>query len=1047
VWNKKCLFLQTQLILKKRIFLISGIKKLGFCFLMTLCFYSATYGQHLHFSHITTEDGLSQNSVNCIYQDRTGFMWFGTQDGLNRYDGYNIITFRHDPADSNSISHSWIWDVYEDKEQNLWIATWHGLNKYNPHTNKFTIFLPDSTDSCAISGDRPAAICEDGQGNIWVGTWGGGLNKYINGQHRFVHYLYEPGNEYSLPNNFVRALFTDKSGRIWVGTWNGLAMILDDEDSTHFQNYLTGDKTLKSKGARIMSIDEDTQGNIYAGAFGSGLYYINPSNGIIRQYQHESDNINSIASDDIASVQVDKNGIVWVGTISNGLNSLNPHSGQIKLFNTNTGESDEIGGNEVYSISEDLSGLLWIGAGGINILNPQNERFSVIKINKRHFKDVDAFCEDDKGNIWFASNQNGLMRYAPSGHQMVIFKHNLAEPFSLSCNSVSDIIHDKSGNIWIGTRRGGLNLYQPGTQTFRHFPEKKADKTAIVTLKYINSLAANDKGQIWIGTYDRGLVRFDPIRQSYTYYQSDAWDPETLSGNNILHLFMDSRQQLWIGIWGGGLCSFNRKEGSFKRYMHDPKDPNSLSDNIVHVIHEVVSDSGRVLWLGTSNGLSYFMPDREKPVFHHFTTKNGLFSNVIYGIIDDNHGNLWLSSNSGLTKFNPVSGRSNHFNSGDGLQSNEFNSSACYRLKNGIFLFGGINGYNSFYPDSISESSYKPTLALTSFRVLNEEKYTSLQLSVINDIVLSYKENFFSFDFSALDFTEPSKNKYKYQLSGIDHGWIDAQSRHFANYTDIKPGNYTFRVRGTNSDGILSNKIRQLRIRIRPPYWQTWWFYVLMIVLVMTLLYGIHRYRVRKILELERLRIRIASDLHDDIGSALTRIAIHSEQLQSGKNPGKVPGISKKIGTLSRSVISMMSDIVWSIDAHNDTWGNMLDRMKDEVYNTLLVKEVNTTFNIKGIDESHKIPLKYRQNIFYIFKEAINNIMKHSNANNVKIAMHKSPHIFEMEVADDGYGFDFEHVRYGNGLRNMKMRAENIGGILDILTETGVTVKLKVKGI
>jgi signal transduction histidine kinase len=220
-----------------------------------------------------------------------------------------------------------------------------------------------------------------------------------------------------------------------------------------------------------------------------------------------------------------------------------------------------------------------------------------------------------------------------------------------------------------------------------------------------------------------------------------------------------------------------------------------------------------------------------------------------------------------------------------------------------------------------------------------------------------------------------------------------------------------------------------------------------MALLIIALLYSIHRYRVKRILELERLRIRIASDLHDDIGSALTRIAIHSEQLQSGKNPEKVSKTSKKIGALSRSVISTMSDIVWSIDARNDSWGNMLDRMKDVVYNTLLLKEINAIFDIKGIDHSHKIPLKYRQNIFYIFKEAVTNIVKHSDATEVRIVMHKTPHLFEMEIADNGNGFDSKDVRYGNGLRNMKMRAENIGGILDILTETGVKIKLKVKGI
>ncbi len=1023
------------------------LKKFGIFLLLAFHNWTATTGQSLFIRHITTEDGLSQNSINCIYQDRTGFIWFGTQDGLNRYDGYEIITFRHDPADSGSISHSWIWDVHEDHYKNLWIATWYGLNRYDLHTGKVSVYLPDSTDPGAITGDRPAAICEDNAGNIWVGTWGGGLNKFIKDENRFEHYMHETGNSHSIPDNFVRTLFTDRSGRIWVGTWGGLAMMRQNKDSVTFKNYLTDAQTRFSGVARVMAIAEDRQGNIWVGSFGNGLYKIDPFGDKIINYLHDPGNDNSISSNDIASVIIDENGIVWVGTISSGLNRFDPATGKFKIYDTNSGDDNGIGSNEVYSLFEDRSGLLWVGAGGVNIINPKNKRFNVINIEQTSFKDIDSFCEDEEGNIWIGSNQNGLMRYNPAAGQSVIFKQKSSRPGSLSCNSVSDIIKDRQGNIWIGTRGGGLNLYRPGAETFIHFPLKVDDEEAFARLKYINSLAVDDADRIWIATYDQGLVRFDPATQSYEYFTHRVGDPKTLSGNNIFHVFFDSRHTLWTGIWGGGLCRFNPDDETFTRYLHDPGNPASLPDNIVHTVHEVVSDSGRVLWVGTSNGLSYFSPDRENPEFHVFTTKNGLFSNVIYGIMHDNKGNLWLSGNMGLTKFNPVSGKITHFNKGDGLQSNEFNSSACYQLNNGLLLFGGISGFNAFHPDSIRESQYKPLIALTSFKVLNEERYSPLQLSTISEIALPYKENFFSFDFTALDFSESSKNRYRYRLSGIDDKWIDAGNRHFANYTDIKPGNYTFMIMGTNSDGKWSDYVRRLKITIRPPYWQKWWFYAMMVLLITVFLYSIHRYQVKKVLELERLRIRIASDLHDDIGSALTRIAIHSEQLQSGKDPEKVSRISKKIGALSRSVISTMSDIVWSIDARNDTWGNMLDRMKDVVYNTLIIKEINVVFDIRDIDESDKILLRYRQNIFYIFKEAVTNIVKHSDATEVKIAVHKTSKIFEMEIADNGEGFDFKKIRYGNGLRNMRMRAENIGGHLDISAGEGVKVKLTVKGI
>ncbi len=1020
--------------------------KTGTFLLFTIHLAGVIFGQSVSFRHLTTEDGLSQNSINCIFQDRTGFMWFGTQDGLNRYDGYNIKIFRHDPSDSNTVSHSWIWDVYEDRGQALWIATWSGLNRYDRHTNEFTVFLPDSTDSGAIRGDRPAAICEDSLGNIWVGTWGGGLNKYIKEENRFVHYLHEPGNSFSFPNNFVRAMHVDDEGRIWIGTWGGLALMVNAEDSIFFKNYLLDDTAGSEGPARVMSIDGDKEGNIWVGTFGRGLFKINP-NGVIDNFKHDPDDPGSLSSDDITSVLADRYGIVWSGTISDGLNRLDPVSGRVERIRANPNDNGSIGSNEVYSMFEDRSGLLWVGAGGINILNPQHKRFNEIVLNNQEIKDIIAFCEDDDGYIWFASNQNGLIRFDPGSGKSVDFKNDPADPSSLSANSVSSIVKDHLGNLWIGTRGEGLNLYEPKTQSFRRFPEIDAGSVIISGMKYINGLATDDSGLIWIGTYDQGLIMFDPRRHLYKHFYAEAGNPKSLSGNYILHLYVDSRQNLWAEIWGGGICRFNREDESFTRFLHDAQDPHSLPDNIVHTMHEVLTDSGRVLWVGTSNGLSYFFPEDLQPQFHHFTTKDGLNSNVVYGIMHDDHGNLWLSGNGGITRFNPATGKVAHFNSGDGLQANEYNASAVYKLKNCLFLFGGVNGFNAFFPDNIGNSDYQPTVAFTSIRVMNEERFPPLQLPVINELALPFRDNFFSFEFVALDFTQPVKNKYQYRLEGIDQNWIDAGTRRFANYTDIRAGDYLFRVRGTNSDGVWSDFVREFHVTVRPPYWQTWWFFAIILAVVMAILYAIHRYRVKRLLEMERLRIRIASDLHDDIGSALTRIAIHSEQLQTGKNPDEVHGISQKIGALSRSVISTMSDVVWSIDARNDTWGNLLDRMKDVVHNTLMIKEIRAVFRFEGINEAHKISLKYRQNIYYIFKEAINNVLKHSNANKVEIELTKTAGVFEMRISDNGKGFDPEKIRYGNGLKNMKMRAANIGGSVKISQEGGVTVHLKVKGI
>ena len=481
--------------------------------------------------------------------------------------------------------------------------------------------------------------------------------------------------------------------------------------------------------------------------------------------------------------------------------------------------------------------------------------------------------------------------------------------------------------------------------------------------------------------------------------------------------------------------------------MHRPDDPTSLASNIVHCLYEYKINDKDLLWIGTNNGLSFINLDQvEKGAFGYPAQNDEFPSRVIYGILADGKDNLWLSTNKGIIKFNLQTKHIRSYTAVDGLQSDEFNASSCLKTRNGRFLFGGVNGFNMFFPDSIKDNHFQPPVVITSFKVFDK----SLNIGRTNSrkgLTLKYDQNFLSFEFTALDFSKPGKNQYAYKLEGFDKEWIYCGSRRYVSYTNLDPGEYIFKVKGTNGDGIWNNRPASVFIQIKPPFWQTWWFRLLAGVFFLLIFYGLYKYRITKLLEIERLRVRIASDLHDDIGSALTRISVYSETIQISKEQSKIRDMSRKIGAVSREIISTMSDVVWSIDARNDSVKNLIDRMRDFAANMLSEKDIQFVFNHKGLNPDKKISVDTRQNLFLIFKEAITNIVKHSAATRVKVELLNTKTAFRMSISDNGTGFNSEEATTGNGIKNIRMRAKRIGAEINFEADKGARLSLKMKNI
>jgi ligand-binding sensor domain-containing protein/two-component sensor histidine kinase len=979
-------------------------------------------------------------------------MWFGTEDGLNRYDGYNFTIFKHDLQDSNSISDNYITAIFEDRSGILWIGTKNGgLNQFNQKTDRFKHWINIPDDSTSLSSNHILSIFENRSNQLWIGTYLGGLNLFNRKTGKFKRWISDPKNNNSISHNSVITIYESpysKDDMLWLGTWQGLDLfdirrntfkswfndtdnpesinndhiwticedpsdqgcslwlgtldglnIFDREKETfthnfHYKNVLMDTKI-------ILSIFTDSYHTTWIGTR-KGLHYFNHSNGNIESLAFLSED-HILKNETINSIYEDLSGVVWIGTLGNGLYKASRKTKKFKQYSKIPHNVISLSNKSVWAINQTSDGSLWIGTEkGLNKMDRNTGIFKHWYYNpkkpnylKHNF--IWSICVDQNDILWIGTDGGGLNRFNPKTGQFRYWLNNPNNMNSLSSNSVSTVYLDKYGIVWLGTRNGGLNCFHPKNETFKH----------------------------WL---------------------PDENKLHTLSHRNVWSIYEDRKGILWVGTYGGGINQFNKKKGAFIHWKHNPDDQYSLSNNNILSIYE--SKAG-ILWIGTMDGLNQF--DQLNKKFISYKEKDGLPNNVIYGILEDDHGNLWLSTNKGISKFNPKSEQFRNYDIKDGLQSNEFNAGAYYLNSNGEMFMGGINGFNVFHPDSIKDNLYIPSLEFTDFKIFNKsvkiKQNSPLEaaLSHVQEINLSYRHSVFSFEFAALDYNASEKNRYAYMMEGFDQNWIYCGNRRLATYTNLDPGEYIFKVKGSNNDGIWNEQGRSVKIIISPAFWQTFWFKLVIAVVIVTIIFIIYKYRISKILEIERMRTRIASDLHDDIGSTLTRISLHSEIINSNPDLNKIKSSSKKIGMMSREIISIMSDIVWAIDARNDNMKDLIDRISDFALNMLSARDIKLNFSHNGLDPYKKIPIDFRQNIYFIFKEAINNIVKHSNASQVTIRLLNNSTQFVMKIHDNGKGFKKRSNKRGHGLRNMGMRAKRIGANFDIDTNHGTTILITTK--
>jgi signal transduction histidine kinase/ligand-binding sensor domain-containing protein/DNA-binding response OmpR family regulator len=836
--------------------LISVFKRLLFIVLLSAPFIAFSQNQSLKFEHIGSREGLSQININCIIQDSRGFMWIGTRNGLNRYDGYKFIIYRYDPKNENTVSNNLITDIVEDHDGNIWIATSSGLNRYQRNTGTFTRYLHDNNNPNSISSNIIDRLTFDSDGALWIATQTGGLDYFDIKKNIFKHHLHSESDVNSISDNNVRSVFEDSAHNLWFGTSTS-GLNLFSKKSNTFSSFPYKDPTNKKiSGSNVICMIENNKDQLWIGTQEDGLYLFDKRSKTFKRFTHTGNSSNTISSNTIYSLKKDENGNLWIGTENGGLSILDTKTNKFYNYHHDEVDDNSINGNSIYGICKDRLGNMWLGAfsGGINLFKKTTASFPLYRHNSslaslsNNF--ILALFEDKEKNIWVGTDGGGLNKFDPLNGTFTNYKQQPASKNGISGNYVLVVNQDQDGDLWMGTWGNGISVMNPKTHTFKYFNKDPANRQSLNGNNVYNLIHTRDK-KTWISVFGGGLDCYDKKTNTFKHYVLDRNNPQGVSSNYIYSLFEDKKGNLWVGTSDAGLDLLDRKTNTFTHFRHS-ENKNSPSNN---GITDIFEDSKGNLWLCTLAGLDIFNPQTKH--FTVFDKKDGLPSDITYAINEDNNGKLWVSTNSGLSMYDPVNKTFKNYTTEDGVQGDEFKPHSDLKTSDGRLYFGGINGFNAFYPDQILKPIAFSPLVVTSFEVFNKPvaiaKNSSdpsplkQDISDTKTITLSHKQSVISLEYASLDYGSADKKQYAFKLDNFDTEWNYVGNRNTASYTNLPPGQYQFKIKYRNSAGLWSPVNNSLQIIIIPPFWLTWWFESLAVLFFAGVIYGIFKYRVKAI--------------------------------------------------------------------------------------------------------------------------------------------------------------------------------------------------------
>ncbi|MFZ4621440.1 MAG: ligand-binding sensor domain-containing protein [Bacteroidota bacterium] len=1006
--------------------------------------------QSPRFERIGIEQGLSQSSAMAIIQDREGFLWVGTWDGLNRYDGYSFVQYRHDHLDSNSISSNSIHYIFEDRDGFLWIGTaGGGLNRFDKKNNSFTNKFNHDTLHSGQALFSVSYIGQDSAGFIWS-------------SNAMELERIEP-RTFSIRKirlDTIRSTtFSRRTGERGLTFVAAKRLITTTPDGSVLAQELFTDPRERDKMVNGIYYYRTSDGVILVYSPGVGIYEFdwNTNNAVLR-YSHSNDP-HSLSSNFVRRIFEDSRGTLWVGT-DQGLNkALYDQRHTIIGFErilSDPADNSTLSSDEINSIYEDRTGVLWFGTKiGLNKLLPRRKDF--IPIPEHH--SIQEFAggsfpvgvyEASDSLVWIGTTA-GLNLYNTRSDT---WKKFTTANSGLSNNTIHNIFKDSRDRFWFLTRYG-LNRYDESRSRFiQTIFDAESPYRELFNKLY--AIAEDEKGILWIGSA-RGLIRFDPQSGTHRRISFDTLDNGL--GNTYVLSLLSAGKQLWIGTNTQGLLSVNTDDLSFQRYVFDEKDDRSISNNKQMWIHR---DRSGTIWVATlGGGLNKVIQEGGNVRFQRYQGKEGMLNDNLYGILEDDHENLWLSTNYGISKFSMREERFTNYTTADGLPTLEYNQNSFHRGKSGYFYFGGINGMVRFKPERIGSNTIPPKIAVTKFSIFNEQHDEKLNVGTIE---LAYTENFFSFEFSALDFEASQKNQYAYKLEGFEPDWNAIGTRRFASFTNVPPGGYTFRVKGSNNDGVWNNEGRSIKILIVPPFWATVWFRLLSVTLFIGAIVGSVRYSAyrkyrRQIDELEhqkrileerqRTRDKIARDLHDDLASTVgsAGLFIETAKRTMGEDSAQAKEYLDKTSSILSEAEEAMSDIVWSVSPKHDTLQSLSTRIRLVTTELCRANGIGYAVDVKG-DTDVPLSEEIRRGLYLIFKEVLNNCLKHSHATKIEILIGSEGNNAVLQVSDNGTGLPMEGNEDrlgGNGMHNISKRAEEIGATISITSVRGSGVTVRVE--
>lgn len=1068
-------------------------KRLTFIFsLLAICVFAQ---QQYTLTNYTQEQGLPSGTIRGIYKDTTGYIWLTSEGSLARFDGYTFKTYRYNPDVPTGLPSPGYWEAAFPKYGDIYFGDREHYISFNPVTEKFSAPFGKSDEIISVneakgvkgwywlrSKDAIYRISKTGTerftlpsawplGTQMIPSPGNNCMFFNEGSNSLLFFDYQT-KQFSIPkildshgkkdsSSVAEVIFTGNHFYLFTAqhlfrfdpTSKSFVWILDLKRSRNFDyqfrpylslndslvvirskscyinilNIRTGEEKLVCVNKKIPEAEmndgfiltcvADYKGGVWIGTNNMGLIYYNISTGHLEQYIHEPANSNSLPGNFITWVMPDENGVVWASCVGHGIVKMEPVSA---LFKTAV--------PIVSKKTNPMQGGAWS-------------------------ESIRSFLGTEDG--YWIGTMNGLFGYSNQTREFSNLSYLC--PVSTPSNNVYDteftkafpvgsLAEDRSGNLWIGTWFGELVVYNPKLKKSFPFrrpqPLKDREKYGV-----FRNLYCDRNNRMWISTQKAGIAVVDCNTLNFENINASTFVYNFPDTNNLLALspgisFVVTEDADGI-IWAGtenGLCRYNEQTKKWKRYYNIPGDEKSIHNNNVR---SLCLDQKGVLWIGTNGGgLNRY--NKEEDNFTHFTIEDGLADDQIYTLVCDNNGMLWMGTNHGLCRFNPIDYSCKNFSKKDGIQNYEYNTGAALKLKDGTLLFGGVAGYNIIDPDIIeTKKAAPPAVVISSFKVFDKETPIGNHI-----ITLKYKENTLTFEFAALSYFQNHDNHYAYMLEGVDHDWIFSDTRRYVTYSKLAPGDYTFKVKASNSDGVWNETGAQLQMTITPPWWQRTWFIILCVMVTIAILYFIRRYEQNRKKQLEAVRARISRDLHDDMGSTLQSISVMSEiarmKSQSGNQQESIPMI-EKIGSASREMVEKMNDIVWAVNPKNDNFENIILHMRAFGGELLAGKDIALHFKADSDLNNIRLSMEKRKSFFLVYKEALNNAYKYSGAKNVNVEISRTHHTLTLVVEDDGVGFNMHEDRLktgGNGLKNMNSRAAELNGNVSITSAPGRGTKV-----